>query len=102
VLPDFLVSYAPNPAPLTAGQKFHLGWKIISDPVSLLGTAISAGIDEARNSHPEFGQGTEGYAKRFGAQYASQVDRVIIGRVVMQSIFHQDPRYFYKGTGGIR
>ena len=101
VLPDFLVSYAPNPAPLTAAQKFQLGWKTIVDPVSLLGTAISAGIEQARNNHPEFGQGTEGYAKRFGAQYANRVGHVIIGRVVMQSIFHQDPRYFYKGTGSI-
>src|ERR1019366_6420991 len=102
VLPDFLVSYAPNAAPLTAAQKFHLGWKMIIDPVSLLGTGISAGIDEARNSHPEFGQGTEGYEKRFGAQYANQVSHVIIGHVVIHSIFRQDPRYFYKGTGSIR
>lgn len=102
VLPDFLVSYAPNPAPLTAAQKFQLGWKIIIDPVSLLGTGISAGIQQARNNNPEFGQGTEGYAKRFGAQYANRVSHVIIGHVVMQSIFHQDPRYFYKGTGSIR
>jgi hypothetical protein len=102
VLPDFLVSYAPNPAPLTAAQKFHLGWKMIIDPVSLAGTAISAGIDEARDKHPEFGQGTEGYAKRFGAEYANQVSHVLIKHVVLQSVFHQDPRYFYKGTGSIR
>jgi hypothetical protein len=101
VLPDFFVSYAPNAAPLTAAQKFQLGWKTIVDPVSLLGTSISAGIQQARNNYPEFGQGTEGYAKRFGAQYANRVSRVIIGRVVMQSIFHQDPRYFYRGTGSI-
>src|ERR1022692_1240163 len=88
VLPDFFVSYAPNAAPLTAAQKFQLGWKTIIDPVSLLGTSISAGIQQARNNYPEFGQGTEGYAKRFGAQYANRVSRVIIGRVVMQSIFH--------------
>jgi hypothetical protein len=102
VFPDFFVSYAPNAAPLTAAQKFQLGWKTIIDPVSLLGTGISAGIQQARNNDPEFGQGTEGFAKRFGAQYANQVSRVIIGHVVMQSIFHQDPRYFYKGTGSIR
>jgi Carboxypeptidase regulatory-like domain len=102
VLPDFFVSYDPNAAPLTAAQKFQLGWKTIVDPVSLLGTGISAGIQQARNNNPEFGQGTEGYAKRFGALYANRVSRVIIGRVVMQSIFHQDPRYFYKGTGSIR
>jgi hypothetical protein len=102
VLPDFFVSYAQDAAPLTAAQKFQLAWKTIIDPVSLLGTGISAGIQQARNNYPEFGQGTEGYAKRFGAQYANRVSRVIIGHVVMQSIFHQDPRYFYKGTGRIR
>jgi hypothetical protein len=102
VLPDFFVSYVSNPVPLTAAQKFKLGWKTIIDPVSLLGTGISAGIQQARNNDPEFGQGAEGYAKRFGAQYANRVSRVIIGRVVMQSIFRQDPRYFYKGTGSIR
>jgi hypothetical protein len=68
VLPDFFVSYAPNAAPLTAAQKFQLGWKTIIDPVSLLGTSISAGIDEARNNHPEFGQGAEGYAKTWRRQ----------------------------------
>jgi hypothetical protein len=44
----------------------------------------------------------EGYAKRFGAQYADRVSGIVIGHVVMQSIFHQYPRYFYKGTGSIR
>ena len=102
VFPDFFVSYAPDAAPLTAAQKFQLGWKKIIDPVTLLGIGMSAGIQQARDNDPEFGQGTEGYAKRFGAQYANRVSRVIIGRVVMQSIFHQDPRYFYKGAGSIR
>ena len=99
VFPDFFVSYAPNPAPLTAAQKFQLGWKTITDPVAFIGTGLAAGIEQARNNYPEFGQGAEGYAKRFGAQYANRVDGVVIGHVVMQSIFHQDPRYFYKGTG---
>jgi hypothetical protein len=102
VLPDFFVSYAQDAAPLTAAQKFQLGWKTIFDPVAFIGTGISAGIQQARNNNPEFGQGAEGYAKRYGAQYANRVSSTIIGHVVMQSIFHQDPRYFYKGTGSIR
>jgi hypothetical protein len=101
VLPNFFVSYATNPAPLTAAQKFHLGWKTITDPVVFIDTGIAAGLQQSRNTHPEFGQGTEGYAKRFGAQYADRVSSIVIGRVVMQSIFHQDPRYFYKGTGSV-
>ncbi len=102
VFPNYFVSYEPNAAPLTAAQKFQLGWKTIFDPVPVLSSAIAAGIEQARNSYHEFGQGTEGYGKRFGAQYADQVNGVIIGGVLMQSVFHQDPRYFYKGTGSVR
>ncbi len=102
VFPDFFVSYAPNAAPLTAAQKFHLGWKTISDPVTFIDTGIAAGMQQWKNNYPEFGQGTEGYGKRFGAQYAEHASGIIIGDVVMQSIFHQDPRYFYKGTGSVR
>jgi hypothetical protein len=102
VFPDFFVSYVPDPVPLTAAQKFQLGWKTIADPVSLIGTGISAAIQQERNNYPEFGQGMGGYAKRFGAQYANRVSSEIVGHVVMQSIFHQDPRYFYRGTGSVR
>ncbi len=99
VFPEFFVSYESDAAALTTAQKFQLGWKTITDPVALLGTGLAAGIEQKRNNYPEFGQGVEGYAKRFGAQYANRVSGVLIGHVVMQSIFHQDPRYFYKGTG---
>jgi hypothetical protein len=102
VFPDFFVSYTPNAAPLTTAQKFHLGWKTMADPVTFLDTGLAAAIQQARNNYPEFGQGAEGYAKRFGAQYADHVSGIILGHVVMQSVFHQDPRYFYKGTGSVR
>jgi hypothetical protein len=102
VFPDFFVSYAPNPAPLTVAQKFHLGWRTITDPVVFMDTGIGAGLQLWRNKYPEFGGGMEGYGKRFGAQYADHASGIIVGHVVMQSILHQDPRYFYKGTGSVR
>jgi hypothetical protein len=102
VFPHYFVSYEPNPAPLTAAQKFQLGWKTLVDPVPLLFDAIGAGIQQARNSYHEFGQGMEGYGKRFGAQYLDDVNGVIIGHVLTQVVFRQDPRYFYKGTGSFR
>lgn len=101
IFPNFFVSYQPNAAPMTAAQKFQLGWKEITDPVVFLTGGIGAGIEQARNSYPEFGQGTEGYAKRFGALYADRVSGVFIGHVLTQSVFHQDPRYFYKGTAAL-
>jgi hypothetical protein len=102
VFPDFFVSYAPNPAPLTAAQKFQLGWKTVTDPAVFMDTGLSAGYEQWRHKYPEFGGGVEGYGKRFGADYANHVSSIIVGHVVMQSIFHQDPRYFYKGTGSVR
>jgi hypothetical protein len=102
VFPNYFVTYDPNAAPLNAAQKLQLGWKTILDPTTILSSAITAGIEQARNSYHQFGQGMEGYGKRFGAQYADAVNGVIIGGVIMQTVFHQDPRYFYKGTGSFR
>ena len=99
IFPNFFVNYDPNPAPLTAKQKFQLGWKTFSDPVPILFSALGAGIQQKRNSYPEYGQGVEGFSKRFGANYAGHVSSVLVGHVVMQAVFHQDPRYFYKGAG---
>ena len=102
VFPNYFVTYEPNAAPLNAKQKFQIGWKTIIDPTTILSSAIAAGIEQGRNSYHEFGQGMEGYGKRFGAQYTDAVNGVIIGGVIMQTVFHQDPRYFYKGTGSVR
>jgi hypothetical protein len=99
IIPNFYVSYAPNPAPLTAAQKFQLGLRTIIDPEIILSNALSAGIEQWHNNPRQFGQGMEGYAKHFGADYATSVIDVMIGHTLTQSVFHQDPRYFYKGTG---
>jgi hypothetical protein len=102
LFPNYFVTYDPNAAPLTAAQKFHLGWKTLIDPVVILDTGLGAGFQQARNHYPEFGQGMEGFGKRFGALYANRVSGVLIGRSLTHVVFHQDPRYFYKGTGSFR
>ena len=99
IFPNFYVSYEPNAAPLTAAQKFQLGLRTLIDPEVILGNAIGAGIGQWHNTDRQFGQGMEGYGKRFGAGYATSVTHVLIGHTLTQSVFHQDPRYFYKGTG---
>lgn len=100
IVPNFYVTYDPNAAPLTAAQKFHLGLRTLIDPETILANAASAGIEQWRNTTDrQFGQGMEGYGKRFGVDYAASVTHVLIGHTLTQSVFHQDPRYFYKGTG---
>ena len=99
VVPNYYVSYDPDPKPLNARQKLELGRKFTFDPVSLGVAALVAGIQQANNSFPGYGQGAQGYGKRFGASYADFVSGTFFGNVVFPIMFKQDPRYFYKGTG---
>ena len=101
-IPNFYVSYAPNAPPLTSKQKFNLAWRTSIDPVTFLSSGFFAGIEQANNNYSGFGQGSEGYAKRFGASYADNFIGTMLGGAVLPSLLKQDPRYFYKGTGSTR
>jgi Carboxypeptidase regulatory-like domain len=99
VFPNFNTSYVWNAAPLTAGLKFRLALRSMVDPVVFLTTAAGAGIDQANNSSAAYGQGAAGYAKRFGAGYANEVSNRLFSGAIYPSLFHQDPRFFYRGSG---
>lgn len=99
VIPNFYSSYDWNAPPMQAKQKFQLATRSIIDPVSFLSVAGVAGAEQYQNVFPSYGSGLEGYGKRYGAALANHVSGTLLGRAVYPSIFHQDPRYFYKGTG---
>lgn len=99
VLPQFFVAYDHDAVPLTTKQKAELSWKNFTDPFSLIANGIGAGVDQARNTNKGFGQGAQGYAKRYGASYADFVTSLGMDRFVFRTLFKQDPRYFVKGTG---
>lgn len=101
VLPNYYVAYQAHPAPLSPKQKLHLGLKVLFDPATLAAVGITAGVQQQRNSYYQYGQGTEGFAKRFGAEYATAADAVLLTSVLADSVLHQDPRYFYSGKGTI-
>jgi len=101
-IPNFYVSYAPHPAPLISKQKFALAWKTTVDPVSFGLLGAIAGIQQAQNAFSGYGQGAEGYGKRYGASYANFVSGTFIGSAILPSLLKQDPRYFYKGSGSKR
>jgi Carboxypeptidase regulatory-like domain len=99
IFPNFFVSYEPDPAPLATRQKFKLSWKSVSDPVTIVGAAALAGIYQAADEFPGYGQGAEGYGKRLGAAYADVFVGTMVGSAILPTLLHQDPRYFYQGTG---
>ncbi len=99
VLPNFYSSYQWDAPPLMNKQKYGLATRTLIDPVSFIVVAGIAGAEQYKNVFPTFGGGIEGYGKRYGAAYASHASGELLTRAVFPSIFHQDPRYFVKGTG---
>jgi hypothetical protein len=99
-LPNFLtVENAANVPPLTAGGKFKLVGRSAFDPVQFVWYAALAGISQAENSEPGFGQGAEGYGKRYGAYIADgTIENFMVG-AVFPSMLRQDPRFFQSGKG---
>jgi hypothetical protein len=102
LIPNFYVVYGPDPAPLNTRQKMNLAWKSSVDPISIVGVGFVAGIEQANNSFSGYGQGAQGYAKRFGSAYADVFISTFLSGAVLPAVFKQDPRYFYKGTGSTR
>ena len=98
--PQFSVT-RQNAGPLTPGQKFHLFRKNILDPFVFGAVGVQAGISQARNTFPGWGQGAEGFGKRYGAFYA---DRFSAGlsSTIYAVLLKQDPRYFRLGEGSIK
>jgi hypothetical protein len=99
VMATFNTTRNKEAAPLTPRQKYQLFFKSATDPWPFAVAAFGAGIDQADNSFPEYGQGMQGYAKRFGAAYTDYFTGNFFGNAVLTSILHEDPRYFQKGTG---
>ena len=101
IIPNFYVSYEPNAVPLTPRLKFQLAWRSSIDPVTFLGVATLAGIAHGTDDLDAYGQGAQGYVKRFGALYANDFIGTFIGSAMLPSLLKQDPRYFYRGKGSI-
>ena len=99
VVPNFYVSYVPDAAPLTSRQKLRLASHETFDWTAFAGASVAAAIDQSTSAHPGFGEGASGYAKRWAAIFADNRTGDIMSHYVFASLLHQDPRYFYQGTG---
>jgi len=98
-IPNTYVTYEPHPEALTTGMKFHLAYKSLTNPVFFARVAGWAGVQQAADSPGQWRQGAEGYGKRVGAGFADATTAGLIGNAILPSLLHQDPRYFYQGSG---
>jgi hypothetical protein len=102
-LPNFLtVENAHNIPPLTAKQKFKVVLRSSFDPVEYPYIGFLAGISQAQDSEPAFGQGAAGYGKRYGAAFADNAIENFMTGAILPSLLHQDPRYYQLGQGSFR
>ena len=100
VMPNYLtVDNQSQVAPVSWKEKFSMAAKGSFDPYEFVIVGVVSGIRQAENSSPRFGQGAQGFAKRYGAGFADQVDGNIMTGGVFPTILKTDPRYFRLGTG---
>jgi hypothetical protein len=99
VVATFNTTANQQAVPLSPGQKYQLFFKSATDPWPFLLASVLAGIGQAENSLPEYGQGVQGYGKRFGAEYGDYFIGNFLGNAVLASLWHEDPRYYQKGHG---
>jgi Carboxypeptidase regulatory-like domain len=97
-IPNMYVTYDPHPEPLTTKMKFHLAYKGLTHPSFFVLEAAWAGIQQSANT-PDWPQNAKGYGERFGANLASGATEGLFANAILPSLLHQDPRYFYQGSG---
>src|ERR1700745_3993104 len=89
---------------LTPRAKLTIAWDDATDRAIFFQTAFLAGIGQATNAHPSFGQGVEGYAKRFGTTYGDFATENMLTEGIFPALLHQTPRDSRRreGTGPSR
>jgi Carboxypeptidase regulatory-like domain len=102
VIPNFLVTYDHDPVPLNARQKYELAFRTMIDPETIGMDLVSSGVQQGTGGLKGYGTGSRGYAKRFAASFGTGSIDTMLGSAVLPSLFKQDPRYFYKGSGTIK
>jgi hypothetical protein len=98
----FYPELATTPGSLTSLQKFELFLDKSISPPQILSSAAGAGISEARGTLAGYGQGGEGFGKRFGSSMASGASSHFFGTFLLPAVLREDPRYFVKLNGGFK
>jgi hypothetical protein len=99
VIPDYQTvnNVTPETPPLTPKQKWMFFVEETRDPFNIAAAALSAGLSQADNQTPKYGEGGAAYAQRFGAALGDFTSQNLFSDVVLACALHQDPRYFRKG-----
>ncbi len=95
----FFPDLATDRNALTSLKKLELATGNSIAPSTLIGDAISAGIDQATNSLSGYGGGAAGYGKRYGSSLATGTTDQYFRTFFLPTVLHEDPRYFVRLHG---
>jgi hypothetical protein len=85
--------------PLTAREKFRIASQDAFDPGTFALAGLFAAEGQLTNADRSFGQGAAGYGRYFGTAFGDFAIGDFMTEGVFPTVFHQDPRYFRRGTG---
>jgi hypothetical protein len=102
VVPLFGMTNRRNAPPLTASQKFHLFGKSAFDLFVFAAVGIQAGISQAQDQFPEYGQGAAGFGRRYGAALGDSISSNFFSNFLYPVALKQDPRYFRRVQGSVK
>src|SRR5580704_129457 len=103
VIPNYQTVEEPTPTtpPLTTRQKYKLFLRESTDPFNLTSAALGAAISQGHASDPKYGVGLSAYGQRLGAAVADETSQEFFSDALLATWWHQDPRYFRKGSGSV-
>jgi hypothetical protein len=93
---EYLQRTAEDFVPMTRSERFAYALNRTFSPSVLLGTTVRAGLNESRDAPKEWGQGMEGFGKRWGSVYAQHFIGVALENSAAFAL-HEDNRYFASG-----
>jgi hypothetical protein len=99
IVPMFGMTSVQNAPPLSTRQKWQLMLKTQVDPFTFVSAGITAGLGQASNSFAQYGQGAEGFGKRYGSALADNTSSNFFSNFFYPVLFKEDPRYFRVGEG---
>jgi hypothetical protein len=100
VVPNFrAVSADEQLPPQTVREKLKTSFQDSLDYSSFIFVGAQAGIGQATNSYPNFGQGVHGYGKYYWHTLADAVNENTWVEFIIPTLLHQDTRYYTLGKG---
>src|SRR5271163_1617078 len=101
IIPNFRsVSVDEKLPPMTAKEEMKLVLQDSFDYSSFIYVGIVAGIGQAENSYPDFGQGAAGYGRYYWHNMVDAVDENLFTEFLVPYVAREDPRYYTLGRGG--